>query len=370
MELINKLTNEIYYLNLTDGLSISKKDESSKIGYKARIGTEFINDLLFQKYIDNMISKNKHSIRFIIDSQNDENIGLITYRFGYAVASSGYMCREIERIVCDFAILKQEIVLKFDVFASPVIYEDHETSTEDELAEFNKQYTFQIPFSLVPKFFNLNYKQSIYFAKNNVDGYIKKYHMERLKNKYGRVFYVFNDDEDERFLVDASFSDMCRIADGYKKISEYSFNKEDTPEYPNVISYHVVSHLLTSSHMKSILFDSHRSRSEFVQLPLNITYEGKNLGRLFYSYGTDENEENKAERLIEKISYIVDITDIELSIKTEVIASGIDKNKLSRELTAIEKEKHIEKFHIRIPRDFVSEIFNFNQREKYSLSNI
>lgn len=76
--------------------------------------------------------------------------------------------------------------------------------------------------------------------------------------------------------------------------------------------------------------------------------------------------------MIERISYTINSTNIELSIKIEITASRIDKDKLSsydrdkinRELTYIEKEKHIEKFHIRIPHNYVPEVFDFNQSDK------
>lgn len=380
------MTHEKYYVSIADSLSISRKEK------KYSIATNFLNDSVFKqlinallspkqhsisynalsKTITSLLSRKQHSIQLVVNSRNNENLGSINYRFGYDIASSGHKYRNIKKIICDLTILRQDILLKFNIIASPVIYEGHKTSSKDELKEFNKQYIFRLPFTIVPNFFDLNYKQSSFFVKNNDDNYIKLYNMERLKNKYGRVLYIFNDNEDEHFLIDIAFLSIGRIADGYKKISEFSYNKEEAPEYPKRTGYIVRSHLLSFSHMKNILLHSFSTEKKFTQLPIKTIYEGENLGKLFYSYGTDINEENKAERLIERISYTINTTNIELSIKIEVIASGIDKNKLSsydkdklnRELTYIEKEKHIEKFHIRIPHNYVSEIFDFNQSDK------
>ena len=366
MELENEVTHEKYYLTIADSLSISRKEK------KYYIETNFLNDSVFKQHINALLSRKQHFIQLVVDSKNNEKLGSINYRFGYEIASSGAKYRNIKKIICDFSILEHDILLKFNILASPIIYEDHKTSSKDELKEFNKQYIFRLPFTIVPNFFDLSYKQSSFFVKNNDDSYIKLYNMQRLKNKYGRVLYIFNDDEDEHILIDIPFLTIGRIADGYREIAEFSYNKEDAPEYPKQTGYKVRSHLLSFLHMKNILLHSFSTEKKFTQLPIKMIYEGENLGKLFYSFSTDINEENKAERLIERISYTINTTNIELSIKIEVIASSIDKDKLSsydrdkinRELTYIEKEKHIEKFHIRIPHNYVPEVFDFNQSDK------
>lgn len=354
MQLKNQSTQEEYYLSIASSTTISKKEN------KYSIHIMLFDNIIFQKLIKNLIAKKKSSIQLIIDSKEDDTLGSIDYRFGYDRAGSGYKIRELKKIVFDLSILDQEIVLDFDIYASRVFFECNDTPTDDDLSEFHKNYIFRVPFKLVPELFNLKHKERSFFLKDSDKSYIKYNQMEKIKNKYGRVLYIFQDNQLDHFLVDIPFLTISRIAKGYQKISEFIDDK-DAPEYVRNTGYNVRSHLLSFNHIKTILINSFDKK--FIKLPLKATYEGENLGKLFYSYGTNINEENKAERIIEKIIFFINIYNGELSIKIEVLAAPINEIDLKRALTAIEKEKHTEQFNIQIPFKYVPELLDMNQEE-------
>lgn len=352
-----EIKNTSYHLSINKyGTQISGKDITYQMSIK------YLDEILYQNILKKLISSKKATIQLIIDNKYENSIGYIDYRFGYQRATDGFKQRDITRVILDIVILKEKIQLKILVYATAMIFECSEIPNKDEIKEFNEEYLFEIPFEFVPKVFNLNHKDRFFFLDNGVSDYIKCRYMERVKNKYGKLFYIFQDEEDECFFVEpeSSLSIIARIDKAYKSISEYSCNK-NAPEYITQTSYYVHSHLLSIFNIKNILLNYHFQK--IVSFPLRTVFEGDNLGKLYYSYGTDINEENKAPRKIEKINLFVEKNKFELLIKIKVVASPINYNDLDRELTYIELNKHIEKFHLKIPFEYLTELFDMNQEE-------